>query len=97
MKKTEKKTGRPINKNTADTVANLSRRQFMTKSALLRVTAGVAGLGLNPKAASAGEGVGKLKRAGAAGFQPLEVNSPMAKWKKPQSLDWVKGARASTI
>jgi hypothetical protein len=34
----------------------------------------------------------KLIRSGAAGFEPLEVNSPMAKWKKPQSLDFVTGA-----
>ena len=34
----------------------------------------------------------KLIRSGAAGFEPLEVNSPMAKWKKPQSLDFIAGA-----
>jgi len=34
----------------------------------------------------------KLIRAGASGFKPLEVNSPMAKWKKPQSLEFVTGA-----
>ena len=31
-------------------------------------------------------------RTGASGFEPLEVNSPMAKWKRPQSLDFVTGA-----
>ena len=34
----------------------------------------------------------KLIRSGAAGFEPLEVNSPMARWKKPQSLDFIAGA-----
>lgn len=34
----------------------------------------------------------KIIKAGAAGFKPLEINSPMAKWKKPQSLDFVTGA-----
>jgi len=33
-----------------------------------------------------------LIRAGAAGFKPLEVNSPMARWKNPQSLEFVTGA-----
>jgi len=34
----------------------------------------------------------KLIRVGASGLEPLEVNSPMAKWKKPQSLEFVTGA-----
>ena len=38
------------------------------------------------------EGTGKLKLAGASGSKPLEVNSPMAKWKKPQPLDFVEAA-----
>jgi CubicO group peptidase (beta-lactamase class C family) len=38
------------------------------------------------------EGAGKLKLAGASGSKPLEVNSPMAKWKKPQPLDFVEAA-----
>jgi len=31
-------------------------------------------------------------RAGASGFEPLEVNSPMAKWKKPQPIDFIERA-----
>ena len=38
------------------------------------------------------EGAGKRKLAGDSGFKPLEVNSPMAKWKKPQPLDFVEAA-----
>ena len=34
----------------------------------------------------------KLNRTGAAGFEPLELNSHMAKWKKPQSLEFVTNA-----
>jgi len=33
-----------------------------------------------------------LKRAGASGFKPLEVNSPMARWKSPQPLEFVEAA-----
>jgi len=31
-------------------------------------------------------------RAGASGFEPLEVASRMATWKKPPALDFVAGA-----
>jgi len=31
---------------------------------------------------------------GKPNFQPLEVNSPMAKWKKPQSVDFVREVNA---
>jgi len=31
---------------------------------------------------------------GKPNFQPLEVNSPMAKWKKPQSVEFVRSANA---
>jgi len=72
-------------------VVDISRRKFMATSALLGVYAGVAGLGLRPQAASAKESTGKLKLAGASGTQPLEINSPMARWKKPQSLEFVTG------
>jgi hypothetical protein len=49
-------------------------------------------MGLHPMAALAKEGSGKLKMAGASDFKPLEVNSPMAKWKKPLPLDFVSAA-----
>jgi hypothetical protein len=66
-----------------DKVVNESRRTFISTSALLGAASAV-GLGLNPTEVFAKDG--SLKRAGASGFKPLEVNSPMAKWKKPQSL-----------
>ena len=77
-----------VDERPANTV-DMSRRAFMGTSALLGCA---AGLGLHPKAVLAKEGTGKLKLAGASGFKPLEVNSPMAKWKKPQSLDFVTAA-----
>ena len=33
------------------------------------------------------------ERAGASGFEPLEVDSPMAKWKQPQSEAFIDQAR----
>lgn len=27
--------------------------------------------------------------AGASGFQPLEVGGPMARWKQPQSVEFI--------
>ena len=73
-------------------VAGMSRRKFIATSALLGVSAGVAGVDLRPRAALAKESTGKLKLAGASGSKPLEVNSPMARWKKPQSLEFVTRA-----
>jgi len=71
---------------------SVSRRGFIARSALVGVAAGVTGIGLDPQAARAEEGSGPPNRAGAAGFEPLEVDSPMAKWKKPQPLEFVQGA-----
>ena len=34
----------------------------------------------------------ELLRGGASGFEPMEVNSPMAKWKKPLPLNFVAAA-----
>ncbi len=73
----------------ADTL-DINRRDFLTKSALLGVATGTIGLGLAPTTAFAKDE--KLVMTSASNFQPLEVNSPMAKWKKPQSLDFVTGA-----
>ncbi len=33
------------------------------------------------------------ERVGASGFEPLEVDSPMAKWKQPQSTEFIEKAR----
>ena len=33
------------------------------------------------------------ERVGASGFEPLEVDSPMAKWKQPQSAEFIEQAR----
>ena len=72
-----------------DKAVDESRRTFMATSALIGA-AGAVGLGLNPTAVHAKGS--RLKNVGASGFQPLEVNSPMAKWKKPQSLEFVTAA-----
>ena len=75
-----------------DKAVDESRRTFMATSALIGAAgvAGAVGLGLNPTAVHAKGS--RLKNVGASGFQPLEVNSPMAKWKKPQSLEFVTAA-----
>lgn len=92
MKTRQQAPNRPIQCRSAEGSC-LCRREFITQGALLGVAAGVAGVGF-PATASAEEEVPSLKRAEAPGFQPLEVNSPMAKWKKPLSLEFVRGANA---
>ena len=72
----------------AEDVIKVGRRSFMGKSVFIGVAAGAA---MAPKGADAAASHSPVK-AGDVGFQPLEVNSPMAKWKKPQSLEFVKGA-----
>ena len=86
-----KKSGQHADEK-ADNAVDMGRRTFMGTSAVLGITAGLVGLGLNPHVVSAKEGAGKLKLAGTSGSKPLEVNSPMAKWKKPQPLDFVEAA-----
>ena len=83
MKSNENTQPNQFETSHADACTRLSRRRFLGASALLGI--GFAGLG--PRIASAAP-----TRTGASGFQSLEVNSPMAKWKKPQSLDFVRGA-----
>lgn len=68
----------------------INRRQFMARSALLGTSVGTVAFGMNPMVAFAESG--KLTRSGAAGFKPLDVDSPMAKWKKPLPLDFVTAA-----
>ena len=70
--------------------ADMGRRKFMTKSAALGAAAGTLGLGLSPSTGFAD--TRGPTRTGAAGLQPLEVDSAMARWKKPQSLEFVTGA-----
>ncbi|MGB5452734.1 MAG: serine hydrolase domain-containing protein [Sedimenticolaceae bacterium] len=93
MKKSETKSCTTDQDRHTDVVtdkpANESRRAFMATSALLGA-AGAVGLGLNPTTVFAKDG--GLKRSGASGFEPLEVNSPMARWKKPQPLEFVEAA-----
>jgi hypothetical protein len=71
---------------------DLNRREFMARSALLGVAAGAAGLGLHSGAALAQVGSGTLKLAGGRSTAPIEVDSKMARWKKPQSLEFVSEA-----
>jgi CubicO group peptidase (beta-lactamase class C family) len=54
--------------------------------------AAAAGHSLDAAAADSKSNAAKPNMAGKTNFQPLEVNSPMAKWKKPQSLAFVRGA-----
>ncbi len=93
MKKSETKSCTTDQDRHTDVVTdkpvNESRRAFMATSALLGA-AGAVGLGLNPTTVFAKDG--GLKRAGASGSEPLEVNSPMARWKKPQPLEFVEAA-----
>jgi len=69
---------------------DLSRRGFVVKSALVGGAAGAAALGCN-RTPFAGQGE-QLDHVGSSGIQPLEVNSPMARWKEPQSLEFVTEA-----
>jgi len=69
---------------------NINRRRFISNSVALGAAAGTLGLGIGPATGLAASG--ELQRAGGAGLQPLEVDSPMARWKKPQSLEFVTGA-----
>jgi len=79
-----------MERKTENSVLGINRRSFIARSAVLGVAAGTAGVGINPTTAFAESG--KLNMAGASGFEPLEVDSPMAKWKKPQPLDFVTAA-----
>ena len=78
------------NSKSPDVPADASRRRFMTQSVALGAAAGALGVGISPTTGSAA--TRKLTRGGASGVQPLEVNSPMARWKQPQSLEFVTGA-----
>jgi len=74
----------------SDSPKDIGRRRFMTQSAALGAVAGTLGLGISPATSFAA--AGKPTRAGASGIRPLEVDSPMARWKTPQSLEFVTGA-----
>lgn len=73
-----------------DALKNISRRSFMASGVAVGAAASASGLGLTSQPASA-QTSGPV-RAGASGFEPLEVDSPMARWKKPQSLEFVEKA-----
>jgi hypothetical protein len=75
-----------------DQSSNLSRRDLFAKSALVGVTAGASGLGLHSGSALAEHGHGRLNLAGGRSTAPIEVVSKMARWKKPQSLEFVSEA-----
>jgi hypothetical protein len=76
----------------SDRSVDVKRREFMARSALLGVAAGTAGLGLYSGAALAESGSGTLQLAGGRSTKPIEVDSKMARWKKPQSLEFVSEA-----
>ncbi len=69
----------------------MDRRDFLTKSAIAGAAVGISGLGLTSISCSENKNKPVAKSL-ATGFQPLEVNSPMAKWKNPQPLDFVSQA-----
>jgi hypothetical protein len=69
-------------------LSGIGRREFMAAGA--GATAGAVGLGLHPEAASSQKA--PLARAGASGFQSIEIDSPMARWKEPQHLAFIQGA-----
>jgi CubicO group peptidase (beta-lactamase class C family) len=68
---------------------DLKRRDFLSRGAALGVVAGAAGLGLHSGSALAAVGGGTRKLAGGRSTKPIEVNSKMARWKRPQSLEFV--------
>jgi hypothetical protein len=70
---------------------DVRRRDVLVGAAVTGTAAGVGALGLAPRAALAAPTL-----AGASGFEPLEVNSPMARWKKPQSIEFVEKATKGT-
>jgi CubicO group peptidase (beta-lactamase class C family) len=71
---------------------DLNRREFMAGSALLGAAAGATGLGIYSQAAMAQFGHGGPKLAGGRATKPIEVESQMARWKQPQSLEFVSEA-----
>ncbi len=73
-----------------DATNGISRRSFMARGVAVGAVASAAGLGLHsPPAAAKTSGP---VRVGASGFEPLEVDSPMARWKKPQSPEFIAKA-----
>ena len=86
---TKDEPSRLTESHASDSPTNISRRQFMVQSAVLGAAAGTLGFGVSPATGFAA--TGEPARAGASGIQPLEVDSPMARWKKPQSLEFVTG------
>jgi hypothetical protein len=69
---------------------DLGRRDFLGRGAALGAAAGA--LALNSTLALSEAQAAGPNRAGAPGIQPLVVDSPMARWKEPQSLEFVTGA-----
>ena len=73
-----------------DDPKGVSRRSFMARGVAVGAAASAAGLGLHSQPAAA-KTSGPV-RVGASGFEPLEVDSPMARWKKPQSAEIIEKA-----
>ena len=68
----------------------LSRRAVLKGGAVVGAAAGTAALAARPQPATA-QGNG-LVRAGTSNREPLSVDSPMSRWKKPPSLEFIEGA-----
>jgi hypothetical protein len=66
----------------------IDRRAFLGGSAAL----GAAAFAFRPTQALAAEGSSGPVMSGASSFEPLQINSPMARWKSPQPLDFVEAA-----
>src|SRR5210317_1062008 len=73
-----------------DAPKTISRRSFLARGVAVGAVASAAGLGLLTRPAAA-QTSGPV-RVGASGSEPLEVDSPMARWKKPQSLEFIEKA-----
>jgi len=86
----KEKAQSPAGSKAGDPPTDISRRRLMIHSAALGVAAAGLGLGIGPATSFAASG--EPIRVGASGIRPLEVDSPMARWKKPQNLEFVTGA-----
>lgn len=73
----------------------INRRNFLTKTAVAGASVGLAGTGMLAACSSPTENTTaaqSVEKGANTAIQPLEVNSPMAKWKNSQPLDFVESA-----
>ncbi|WP_223428719.1 hypothetical protein [Tateyamaria pelophila] len=85
-----KRSAGPEHDKDSDAPKGISRRSFMARGVAVGAAARAAWLGL-PSRPAAARTSGPV-RVGASRFEPLEVDSPMARWKKPQSFEFIEKA-----